>query len=296
MIVTDTFGRAWRRGVVNVAIGCAGLPSLVDLRGTPDHTGRELEATVVAFADEIAAASGLVMGKAARVPAAIVRGVVAEAPPSPASELIRPPEEDLFRESPLQSVLARRPADAFAEGDVPRPAIEEAVRAALSATAPHGSRPWSFSAVVTPAARRLLVTGIVEAWREDLATDRVAEAEIARRVEPVETLLRAAPVLLVPWVRFDGMRRSASPERSHAEQERYLLSSGAAIQNLLLALHAQGYAARWAATTLFSQEATRAALGMPAGWFALGTVAVGPMPTGAGSPRPPDLGDLLTER
>ena len=75
VVITDTFGRAWRTGVVNVAIGCAGVPATVDLRGRPDDRGRPLEATVVALADEIAAASGLVMGKDARVPVALVRGV-----------------------------------------------------------------------------------------------------------------------------------------------------------------------------------------------------------------------------
>src|SRR5438093_8181215 len=80
VVVTDTFGRTWRRGVVNVAIGCAGLPALLDLRGTRDHEGKDLEATIVALADEVAAASGLVMGKASHVPAAIVRGVRADAP------------------------------------------------------------------------------------------------------------------------------------------------------------------------------------------------------------------------
>src|SRR5207244_6679099 len=102
VVVTDTFGRAWRRGVVNVAIGCAGLPSLVDLRGTKDALGRELEATVVALADEIAASSGLVMGKSDGVPVAIVRGARMKDPPQPAAALVRPAEEDLFRLSPLE--------------------------------------------------------------------------------------------------------------------------------------------------------------------------------------------------
>ena len=79
-MITDTFGRAWRTGLVNVAIGCAGLPAVVDLRGRTDHHGRPLEATVLAYADEIAAASGLVMAKDARVPAAIVRGLPAPTP------------------------------------------------------------------------------------------------------------------------------------------------------------------------------------------------------------------------
>jgi coenzyme F420-0:L-glutamate ligase/coenzyme F420-1:gamma-L-glutamate ligase len=99
VVITDTFGRPWRRGLVNVAIGCAGLPSLVDLRGTADAGGRPLEVTVVALADEIAAASGLVMGKSDGVPVAVVRGVALDGDPAPAAAMIRPPEEDLFRTS-----------------------------------------------------------------------------------------------------------------------------------------------------------------------------------------------------
>jgi len=103
VLITDTFGRPWRAGVVNVAIGCAGMPAIVDLRGTADDRGRVLEATVVALADEIAAASGLVMGKAARVPAAVVRGLPPPAgPPGRARDLVRPPNEDLFRTGTIE--------------------------------------------------------------------------------------------------------------------------------------------------------------------------------------------------
>lgn len=103
VVITDTFGRPWRNGLVNVAIGCAGIPALVDLRGLPDHLGRELEVTVVALADEVAAASGLVMGKSARVPAALVRGIdTGGAGPGRAADLVRPPGEDLFREGTIE--------------------------------------------------------------------------------------------------------------------------------------------------------------------------------------------------
>lgn len=97
VIVSDTFGRAWRMGIENVALGVAGLPALVDYRGQADDFGRELRATVVAVADELAAAAELVMGKTARVPVAVVRGYHAEGPAGAGRELIRPPEEDLFR-------------------------------------------------------------------------------------------------------------------------------------------------------------------------------------------------------
>lgn len=97
VIVSDTFGRAWRRGQIDVAIGVAGMSPLLDLRGTPDRFGRILEATEVAVADELASAAELAMGKASGVPAAIVRGY--EVPPGDGSakELVRPWTEDLFR-------------------------------------------------------------------------------------------------------------------------------------------------------------------------------------------------------
>ena len=286
VIVTDTFGRPWRHGIVNVAIGCDGLPALIDLRGTPDDRGRILDATVVALADEIAAASGLVMGKAARVPAAIVRGVDADAAPAPASALVREPEDDLFRESSLVSLSARRTIRSFGPGDVPREAIEEAVGAACTAPAPHHTRPWTFTVLESPSARRTLLAATAEAWRGDLRGDDVSEDVIARRLARSDAILGAAPVLIVPWVRFTGAHPYADDERAEAERTMFLLSGGAAIQNLLLAVHAQGFASCWISSTLFCQEETRAALGVDDEWFALGTVAIGRAPESEPPPRP----------
>ncbi len=99
VIVSDTFGRPWRRGVTDVAIGCAGVAAVVDLRGTTDALGRPLEVTEVAVADELASAAELVMGKADGVPAAVVRGVEPSwlRPSSVRAEIVRAPSEDLFR-------------------------------------------------------------------------------------------------------------------------------------------------------------------------------------------------------
>jgi coenzyme F420-0:L-glutamate ligase/coenzyme F420-1:gamma-L-glutamate ligase len=96
VIVSDTFGRAWRRGITNVAIGAAGVEVLRDYRGLHDPTGYELHATVVALADEIAAAAELVRGKTARVPVAVIRGLDVTGEGS-ARELVMPAEQDLFR-------------------------------------------------------------------------------------------------------------------------------------------------------------------------------------------------------
>lgn len=99
VIVSDTFGRTWRRGVTDVAIGCAGIGAILDLRGTADALGREMQVTEVAVVDEIACAAELVMGKVDGVPAAVVRGVDASwlRRGSVREEIIRSPEDDLFR-------------------------------------------------------------------------------------------------------------------------------------------------------------------------------------------------------
>jgi coenzyme F420-0:L-glutamate ligase/coenzyme F420-1:gamma-L-glutamate ligase len=99
VIISDTFGRTWRRGLADVAIGCAGIGAILDLRGSTDAYGREMLVTEVAVVDEIASAAELVMGKATGVPAAIVRGVPKEwlRTGDVRSEIVRKPEEDLFR-------------------------------------------------------------------------------------------------------------------------------------------------------------------------------------------------------
>jgi coenzyme F420-0:L-glutamate ligase/coenzyme F420-1:gamma-L-glutamate ligase len=98
VVVTDTFGRPWREGLTEVALGCAGMDPLLDLRGRADLAGRELHHTVVALADEVAAAAGLVMEKDSAVAAAIVRGVrYTPGPGGAAARLVRNPAFDLFR-------------------------------------------------------------------------------------------------------------------------------------------------------------------------------------------------------
>jgi len=295
VVITDTFGRPWRDGLVDIAIGVAGMPAIVDLRGTPDHGGRLLDATVVALADQVAAAAGAVMGKAERIPAAVVRGLAWNGDDGTAHDLVRPAELDLFRESPMQALHARRTIRSFGDGTVPRSAVADAIAAACTAPAPHHTRPWLFVALDGAPAKRALLAAIADAWRADLRSDGTPEETIERRIARSDAVLGQAPTLIVPFVRFAGAHPYADAERADAEREMFLLSGGAAIQNLLLALHARSVASCWISSTLFCQEETRAALGVADEWHALGTVACGPMPEGGASrPRPRmELDDFL---
>jgi coenzyme F420-0:L-glutamate ligase/coenzyme F420-1:gamma-L-glutamate ligase len=265
VVITDTFGRPWREGVVDVAIGCAGLPALVDLRGTLDDRGKELETTLVAFADAVAAASGLVMTKTARVPAALVRGLdgsTGDAPPGPASALVRRPEDDLFRESALVAVSAAQPSEGFGPGDVSREIVENAVEAAC-AVLPPGD--WLMAAVDSPAARRRLFAAATGA----------------------DDPIREAPTLIVVCARIS----------TESSEEAILLSAGAAIRGLGVALHGQRVGWSWDPNEPFDANAARAALALGEDWRPLGIVAVGRMPEGGASrPRPPDPTDALDWR
>jgi coenzyme F420-0:L-glutamate ligase/coenzyme F420-1:gamma-L-glutamate ligase len=97
VIISDTFGRPWRLGLTDVAIGAAGLPVLLDLRGTRDREGKLLMATVLAVADQLAAAAGLLMGKSEGMPAVLVRGYRYKCTSEKAARILRPASEDLFR-------------------------------------------------------------------------------------------------------------------------------------------------------------------------------------------------------
>ncbi|HEX6262900.1 MAG TPA: coenzyme F420-0:L-glutamate ligase [Actinomycetota bacterium] len=290
VVVTDTFGRPWRHGVVNVAIGVAGLPALVDLRGEKDAHGKVLEATVIALADEVAAAAGLVQGKADGVPVAVVRGLTSAAPPGRGRDLIRGREDDLFRESPLQSIHARRTVRSFAEGTVPREVLREAAAASLTAPVPHGNRkpnrPWMWVVLDSEPAKRRLLGAMAEAWVRDLRGDGLPEDRIRRRLDRSDALLGAAPVLAIPALSLANADAYPDQRRREAEREMFLLATGAMVQSYLLAIHAQGYGGAWVSSTLFCKEEAREALGLGSEWLPMGSVACGPI-EGDPPARPP---------
>lgn len=274
-----------------MAIGCDGLPALVDLRGTKDLYGRVLESTVVALADEVAAASGLVMAKDEGIPVAVIRGIRTEAPPGTAREIVRPRMEDLFRESPLASISGRRSIREFGAGPIPREALRAAVAAALTAPVPHGSRhatrPWLWMVLESSVARNRLLDAMGAAWARDLEADGVAQVEIDRRRAKSDGLLGEAPALAVPSLSLAKSDAYPDERRAEAEREMFVLATGAAVQNFMLALHAQGFGSCWVSSTLFCKEETQTALGLDPEWLPMGAVAAGPLPLEDAPPRPP---------
>ncbi|MFF2662338.1 coenzyme F420-0:L-glutamate ligase [Kitasatospora sp. NPDC058032] len=282
VVVTDTFGRPWRNGLTDVAIGAAGLPVLEDHRGRTDSHGNELALTVTATADELAAAGDLVKGKATGTPVAVVRGLghlVTAEDGEGVRPLIRPADQDMFRlgtsEAIRQAVTQRRTIRAFTPEPVDPQAVRRAVAAAVTAPAPHHTTPWRFVLLENPEVRTRLLDAMLAAWRRDLAElDGWDEARIARRTARGD-VLRAAPYLVVPCLVMDGSHDYPDERRAAAEREMFTVAIGAAVQNFLVTLAAEGYGSAWVSSTMFCRDTVRAALDLPAHWDPMGAVAVG---------------------
>ncbi len=305
VLVTDTFGRPWRNGLTDVAIGASGVHVLDDLRGGTDAYGNALQATIIATADELAAAGDLVKGKTSGLPVAVVRGLShlttgsAGAPeaagaalqeaggPSAAPDrtgepgaraLVRVARDDMFRlgtsEAVREAVTQRRTIRAFTDEPVDPGTVRRAVAAAVTAPAPHHTTPWRFVLLESQRSRKRLLDAMREAWIGDLRRDGKSEESIAIRVRRGD-VLRDAPYLAVPCLVMDGSHHYGDPRRDGAEREMFVVAAGAGVQNFLVALAGERLGSAWVSSTMFCRETVRDILDLPDDWDPMGAVAIG---------------------
>ena len=280
VVVTDTMGRAWRIGQTDAAIGSAGLAVVHRYRGQVDSQGNELVVTEVAVADEIASAADLVKGKLGGMPVAVLRGLSIEDDGSTAQELTRPIEEDLFRlgteeaiaQGRAEAVLVRKSVREFSGEPVDPAVLRRAVGAALTAPAPHHTRPVRF--VHVSERRAALLDAMREQWEADLRADGWDDDRIARRVKRGD-LLHGATEIVLPFLVREGAHSYPDSRRAAAEVTMFTVAGGAAVQGLLVALAGVGLASCWVSSTIFCADVVREVLGLPESWEPLGAVAVG---------------------
>ncbi|HEU5475851.1 MAG TPA: coenzyme F420-0:L-glutamate ligase [Actinophytocola sp.] len=304
VVITDTMGRAWRIGQTDVAIGVSGLEVLHRYAGQIDPQGNELEVTEVAVADEVAAAADLVKGKLGGVPVAVVRGLRIGANPGVARDLVRPVADDLFRlgadaaiaQGRREAVLLRRSIREFDDTPVDEGALRRAVAAALSAPAPHHTRPVRFVHLADRARRARLLDAMREAWRADLRADGMPAEGVEHRVRRGD-LLYGAPEIVLPFLVMAGAHDYPDARRAGAERIMFTVAGGAAVQGLLVALAAEGLGSCWVSSTIFCAPVVREVLELPADWEPLGAVAIGHPAAGPLAPRvPADPADRLVIR
>ncbi|MBT4949332.1 MAG: coenzyme F420-0:L-glutamate ligase [Candidatus Nanopelagicales bacterium] len=303
VIITDTLGRAWRLGVTDHAIGAAGVTVLDDLTGEPDAFDRTLEMTIVAVADEIAAASELVRPKDSLTPFAIVRGLghlVTEEHGPGARAIIRPTDEDLFSLGTAEAIALgkeraitdRRTTRNFTHEVVPQGVILTAIEAAVTAPAPHHTAPWKFLVLhfhdpQHHQKRITLLDAMAATWQRDLQAEGKSQEEVSKRIARGD-ILRTAPCVVLPFVDLAAGAHTY-PEvggRNNSERDIFLVAGGAAVENLLISISAQGYGGAWISSTLFCPDTVRNHLGLGSSLLPLGAVAIG-LSKSSPSPRSP---------
>ncbi|WP_116051270.1 coenzyme F420-0:L-glutamate ligase [Amycolatopsis palatopharyngis] len=303
VVITDTMGRAWRVGQTDAAIGSSGLSVLHSYAGAIDGQGNELAVTEVAVADELAAAADLVKGKLGGTPVAVIRGLRLPDDGSRARDLVRPIEEDLFRlgtneaiaQGRREAVLVRRSVREFSTRPVDPAAIRTAIGAALTAPAPHHTRPVRFGWLRGEPQRRKLLEAMRAAWQADLAADGFTDEQISARLRRGDILFEA-PEVVIPFLVPEGAHTYPDARRNACENTMFTVAAGAAVQGLLVALAAEDLGSCWIGSTIFAADVVRETLGLGQQWQPLGAVAIGHPADGPADPRPPrELDEGLIE-
>jgi coenzyme F420-0:L-glutamate ligase / coenzyme F420-1:gamma-L-glutamate ligase len=302
VVITDTMGRAWRNGQTDTAIGAAGIAVLHGYAGSTDGQGNELQVTEVAIADELAAAGDLVKGKLRGVPVAVVRGLDPYDDGTSAKALLRGGEDDLFWLGTAEAIergrgealLLRRSIRSFAADPVPADVLRSAIAEALTAPAPHHTRPVRFVWLRSREVRDRLLAAMREQWRRDLAGDGWSQERVERRIARGD-ILASAPEVVVPFCVPDGAHDYPDSRRRAAETTMFTVAVGAAVQGLLVSLATKGVGSCWIGSTIFAADVVRAELRLGPQWQPLGAIAIG-YPTEELSPRPVAApGDGLVE-
>ena len=307
VVITDTMGRAWRNGQTDAAVGAAGLRVLHAYAGAVDQHGNELLVTEVAVADEVAAAADLVKGKLTAIPVAVVRGLpagVVTDTDATARQLVRSGIDDLFwlgtaealELGRQQAQLLRRSVRQFSDEPVPARLVEDAVAEALTAPAPHHTRPVRFVWLQTPETRTRLLERMRDKWRSDLSGDGKPTDAVDRRVARGQ-ILYDAPEVVIPFMVPDGAHSYSDAARTDAEHTMFTVAVGAAVQALLVALAVRGVGSCWIGSTIFAADLVRDELDLPDDWEPLGAIAIGYSAQPVTEPREPvPVSDLLVRR
>jgi coenzyme F420-0:L-glutamate ligase/coenzyme F420-1:gamma-L-glutamate ligase len=283
VIISDSFGRPFRRGAVGVAIGISGIGALLDKRGSKDLFGKILQSTIVGQIDNLASAAQLIMGEADEgLPVVIIRGYnYSFSESASVKDILREKSGDVFREPNEENILIkhlksrRSYKNQFASEEIARKKIEECIDIARYAPSAHNGQHWRYIILEKSSMRNYLVEKMNKKLKTDLRRDGKSDLFIAQKTSSRREKFLKAPILVLLCLDTEELEEYNDPERNELEYLMGVQSISSSATYFLLALEAKGIASCWYCAPLFAKEIVKEVLNLPQSYIPMALFTVG---------------------
>ena len=301
IIISDSFGRAFRIGAVGVALGVSGLNPILDKRGNKDLFGKELQSTIIGQIDNLASSAQLIMGEADEgLPVVIIRGYDFNFDESASiKQILRKKELDLFREERVtksfENVLRSRRSYKFefSNREVNIALIEESIELARWAPSAHNSQFWRYVIIDQGSSRENLIENMNNKLKNDLLRDGRSKDYIQRKIEKSRTNFLSCPYLILLCLEKKGLVKYSDSEREKSEYIMGVQSVSASATYLLLAFEIKGLAACWYCAPLFAKDIIKDTLNLPNSFIPMAFFTVGYSRKESPKPNRKGLKDII---
>jgi len=301
IIISDSFGRAFRIGAVGVAIGVSGLSPILDKRGDKDLFGKELQSTIIGQIDNLASSAQLIMGEADEgLPVVIIRGYDFKIDESATiKQILREKEVDLFRDESLsvsfEKILRSRRSYKFKFSDrkVNKTLIEESIELARWAPSAHNGQFWRYIIMERGISQEKLILNMNKKLKDDLERDGRSEDFIQRKMEKTKTTFINSPYLILLCLDTKELEKYSDREREKNEFIMGVQSVSASATYLLLAFEIKGLVACWYCAPLFAKDIIKDTLNLPNSFIPMAFFTVGYAMKDTSIPKRKDLKEII---
>ncbi|MFX1499643.1 MAG: coenzyme F420-0:L-glutamate ligase, partial [Promethearchaeota archaeon] len=302
IIISDSFGRAFRVGAIGTAIGVSGINPILDMRGQQDLFGKKLQTTLIGQVDSLAAAAQLVMGESNEgVPIVLVKGYNFEfSSKASIKSILRNKEIDLFRENKedtIKKFLKKRRSYklSFSTQDVDRKVVEECIELARWAPSAHNGQFWRYIIFERDKTRESLIRKMNEKLRIDLQKDRKSEEFIKSKIERTKTSFLNSPFLVLLCMDTSDLEKYSDFERSRNEFFLGIQSISSSAIYFLLSLEMKNLAACWYCAPLFTESIIKENLKLPESYIPMAFFTVGYPIKAVKAPKRKKLKEIIYE-
>jgi coenzyme F420-0:L-glutamate ligase/coenzyme F420-1:gamma-L-glutamate ligase len=301
IIISDSFGRPFRRGAVGVAVGISGIDALLDKRGSKDLYGRTLEATIVGQVDNLTSAAQLIMGEADEgLPVIIIRGynfIFSEE--ATINEIIRDKATDVFRTVNEEQIIIKNLKSRrsykfeFKPEEINRESIEECIDIARYAPSAHNRQHWRYIILEHDSTKKKLISMMNQKLKEDMVKDGKDDLFISEKTKKRRETFLKAPLLVLLCLDTGELEGYKDNERKRLEYLMGVQSISASATYFLLALEAKGFASSWYCAPLFAEDIVKEVLNIPSSYVPMAFFTIGFPKTFPNVPKRKNLNEIV---